>query len=539
MGRSCLFVRFARCFLLSMLLALLGWTMPAVPAYATETDFSVTSVEIRGNFMMAEEILQKVVKEHLGSGKTVQDLEKIQNAIFSAYKRAGYTLVSIVIAEPPDPNGRLTVIVKEDILRSVKITGNKYLKDEQIRKALPALKTGQPINTMALDRQILVANENASRVLSVSLQTIDVGIFDAIVTVKEGKIIANSLSLDNTGMGNKGDNTQDPLRLQYRFIHYGLGAMRNATGVLIYSWSPRNTVQQYLAYYQHPLSAWGNSWYAMAAYSNTKTGLSNSGYGVFNVAGSGQFYSLHYVHPLYRSLRTKVALDVGLEYRNSTDNTTIYNIDVGPDVNSLPFSISGIYSWQRNRDSVSATVSYVQNIPGGYLNNDDAYMGVSPYASAHYQLWRGSMSYIHRFRKDWIFHTRVDWQYATQALIPDEQIGLGGVRSIRGFREREALGDKGIVASFELYTPPVTPGLRLVVFYDVGQLWYYQLDENSLFGNPSFSCIGPTTLASAGIGLRWTINSWLSFNADYAYVIKGYITAQHDSRLHFDLTATF
>ena len=527
--------------ILLVLPLLLFLTFPgALPSVAAAEDtYLVSKVEIRGNFLFAEETLQKAIQEYLGPRKTVRDLESIQNAIFSSYKQAGYTLVSIAIAGPPDRDGLLTVIVKEDILRSVKVTGNKYLKEEHIRQSLPALKTGHAINTKALDRQVLVANENPSRVIRVALQTIDVGVFDAIVTVKEGKFITNSLTLDNTGMGYKGEDNQDPLRMHYRFVHSGLGARRDATGVLIYSRSPRNTVQQYLAYYQQPISSWGNSWYAMAAYSNSKTGLSDSGYGVFNVAGSGQFYSLHYVHPLHRNLNSKLALDVGLEFHNSVDNTTIYDIDVGPDVNSLPLSITGLYSWQGTRDSASAAVTYIRNLPGGYLNDNDAYSRVRPYATAQYQLWRGNLSYIHHFRKGWIFHTRVDWQYTTQPLIPDEQIGLGGARSIRGFREREALGDKGVTASFELYTPPVTPGLRFVVFYDAGQFWNYTLDENSLFGSPSFSCIGPTTLSSAGVGLRWTINRWLSFNADYAYVIKGYITAQHDSRLHFDLTATF
>ena len=519
-------------------------SLPVVAA-ADET-YQVSKVEIRGNFLFAEETLQKAIQEYLGPRKTVRDLESIQNAIFSSYKQAGYTLVSIVIAGPPDNNGLLTVIVKEDILRSVKVTGNKYLKEEHIRQALPALKTGHAINTKALDRQVLVANDNPSRVIRVALQTIDVGVFDAIVTVKEGKFITHSFTLDNTGMGNKGEDNQDPLRLQYRFVHSGLGARRDATGVLIYSRSPRNTVQQYLAYYQQPISTWGNSWYAMAAYSNSKAGLVDTGGGMVNAAGSGRFYGLHYVHPLYRSTGTKFALDFGLEYRNSIDNSTFViesqEYEYGPDANSLPLSITGIFNWQGTRDSLSATISYVRNIPGGHLNNDEAYIAVNPnamFASANYQLWRGNLSYIHHFRKGWIFHTRVDWQYTTQPLIPDEQIGLGGVRSIRGFREREALGDKGVMASFELYTPPVTPGLRFVLFYDVGQFWIYVLDENYLFGSPSFSCIGPTTLSSTGVGVRWTINRWLSFNADYAHVIKGYRTARHDSRLHFDLTATF
>ena len=70
--------------------------LPSVSA--AEEMYQVSKVEIRGNFLFAEETLQKAIQEYLGPRKTVRDLESIQNAIFSSYKQAGYTLVSIVIA---------------------------------------------------------------------------------------------------------------------------------------------------------------------------------------------------------------------------------------------------------------------------------------------------------------------------------------------------------------------------------------------------------------------------------------------------------
>ena len=98
-------------------------SLPVVAA-ADET-YQVSKVEIRGNFLFAEETLQKAIQEYLGPRKTVRDLESIQNAIFSSYKQAGYTLVSIAIAAPPDSNGLMTGTGKEDLLRSAKVTGKK------------------------------------------------------------------------------------------------------------------------------------------------------------------------------------------------------------------------------------------------------------------------------------------------------------------------------------------------------------------------------------------------------------------------------
>ena len=496
---------------------------------AAEDRFPISKIEFQGNFLFSEEVLQNATGGFLGDNKTVKDLEMIQNAVFSVYNKAGYKLVSVVIIDRPDSAGLLTVIVKEDILRNVKITGNKYLHDSHIRQALPALKTGYPTNVNELDKQLLVANEYPSRVLAISLKPIEVGVFEAIVTVTEGKMITHTISLDNTGNRN-----QDPLRGRYRFAHTGLGGRRDATGIFIYSRSPSNNIQQYLAYYNQPLSPKGDSIYLMGAYSNSKTGLTQTGYGNFNVAGQGHFYSLHYVYPIYRTLSTKLALDFGIEYRNSIDNTVTEegNIKLFQDINSLPLSISTQYNWQGKTDNVSFNITYVRNIPGGYLNDDETYYVVRRSSSSQYQLWRGTINYLHRFKNGWIFNNRYDWQYTTQPLIPDEQFGLGGVRSIRGFEEREALGDKGVSTSFELYTPPLGHGVRLLAFYDIGQFWSF---DTNFYGD----LVGPTTLSSAGIGLRWTINKTFSLNVDYAYVIKGYITPEHDARIHFDLSATF
>ena len=494
-------------------------------AVATSEDFTINQVVVQGNTLISNTVIETAMKKFIGFNKTVKDLENIRDAVYSVYKKAGYSLVSVGILDRPDAKGVLTVLAKEDILREIKIEGNKYLKRTDVLQLLPALRVGLALNMKTLDKQVMIANDNPSRSLSVALQTLDVGVFDAIVTVTEQKMITHTLSIDNTG-----NPDQDPLRYNYRFTHNALGIRKDAIGILIYARSPNGNVQQYLAYYNQPLGKNGDSIYVMAAKSNSSSGITDTGYGSFNIAGSGQFYSLHYVRPLYRSPTTKLALDFGFDFRSSVDETAFEGIDMGPDVNSKPLSLSVQYSWTGRSDSVSMHATYVRNLPGGYLNDDDTYLLSRINATSTYQVWRASLTYLHQFKNGWTFLNRYDGQYTTQPLIPDEQFGIGGAHSVRGFYEREGAGDKGVSASFELYTPPIHHGLRLLLFYDVAQIWSF---------DPYDDLIGPQTISSTGIGLRWTINRVFSFSADYAYVIKGYITPDHAKRLHFNLSATF
>lgn len=487
--------------------------------------FTISQIIVQGNTLISDRSMENITRRFLGERKTARDLELLQEAVFNTYKTAGYPLVSVAIFEVQDSLGQYTVVVKEDILRNIELKGNKILQEKHIRAILPALKPGASINVRNLDKQVLAANENPSRAIAVGLQTIDVGVFDAVVNITEGKMFTNTLTLDNTG-----NRYQEPLRYKYQFVHNALGPAQDATGAFVYIRSPNKITEQGLLYYNQPIHSNGGNIAVMAVKANSDSGVSQTGYGDYNVNGSGQFYSLHFTQPLYRTAWTKLAFDLGLEYHATVDNTSIFGIDVGPDVNARPLNLGLHYTRQGKRNNFSASINHVRNLAGGYLNDDDTYYIIRPNAVASYQLWRGNLSYLYRFKNGWLFNSRCEWQYATQPLIPDQQFGLGGAQSVRGFETRELLGDKGIGASFEIYTPPVSKGLRFLAFFDIGQAWVFDL-----YGDLS----EPSTISSTGVGIRWRINPVFSFSADYAYVIKGYLTPDHDTRLHFELSATF
>ena len=94
---------------------------------------------------------------------------------------------------------------------------------------------------------------------------------------------------------------------------------------------------------------------------------------------------------------------------------------------------------------------------------------------------------------------RANTQLASRSLLPLEQIGLGGLDSVRGYRQDFLLTDNGAVVSAEvqipvLRLPNINSMLKLAPFVDFGVGW-----NSSQQNNPD-----PNTLASVGLGLRWT-----------------------------------
>lgn len=68
---------------------------------------------------------------------------------------------------------------------------------------------------------------------------------------------------------------------------------------------------------------------------------------------------------------------------------------------------------------------------------------------------------------------RSDLQFSTRALVPLEQFGLGGLRSVRGYPQDILLTDNGFFASAEVQLPvlrvkKVGGVLQVVPFIDFG-----------------------------------------------------------------------
>ena len=96
--------------------------------------------------------------------------------------------------------------------------------------------------------------------------------------------------------------------------------------------------------------------------------------------------------------------------------------------------------------------------------------------------------------------SRVSAQISDQPLVPAEQFALGGLTSLRGYLQSEALGDDGIVGSIELRSPslaalankyinsPWIDDWRFYVFTDDGVARVIDTlpGQQSVFGLESF-----------------------------------------------------
>ncbi len=110
-------------------------------------------------------------------------------------------------------------------------------------------------------------------------------------------------------------------------------------------------------------------------------------------------------------------------------------------------------------------------------------------------------------------------QWTDDRLLPLEQYAVGGINTVRGYREDFNIGDKGWNLSVEgrlpildldlPFVPPETADGRfdLRPFVDVGRAWNNKGPKND-------------TLASIGLGFGWAITQKTDMEFYYGYQVE-------------------
>jgi hemolysin activation/secretion protein len=121
-------------------------------------------------------------------------------------------------------------------------------------------------------------------------------------------------------------------------------------------------------------------------------------------------------------------------------------------------------------------------------------------------VWLGQGQYIRNLdRRETQLVLRAAIQWTPDVLLPLERYAVGGVATVRGYRENELVGDSGYVASVELRYPLWRGALwrspanllQVAVFTDFGSAWGHGLFDRR------------QDLFSAGAGLRLNMNDRL------------------------------
>ncbi len=447
--------------------------------------------------------LQPIVAPLLGKSVSRLDLDTLRLELLQKCKTLGFLYPSVILPSQQIKQGIVHYQVYEGHLTQINIEGAERLHEDYLRKRLQP-DDGPLERTELQERfQLLLTDPLIERVNGALRPGANPG--DAILdlSVKRAKPYELHLGMDNYTPPTVGSYTG----------HLD-GTVRNLTGwgdFLRLNLNGSGGTKGISSYFSMPLNAYDTR--LNLGFQGSEANVIESHLKSLDIQNNFMDVNIGVSHPLYHTINRIFSVESQFAYRQT--HTLLQN-------SAFPAAFG-------NEDNGKATVSVVRLIQN-YLDRDvdrvlsfrssfnigidafDATTHSDNKPDSHYFSWLGQLRYVHNLdQRGTQFFFRGDVQLASRNLLPLERFALGGVYTIRGYRQNEMVRDEGYALGFELRYPLILPNeanghkLNLVPFYDLGGAW--NLDANGSKVDDVYQ-----TLMGIGMGLQW---SWEQFDADF------------------------
>jgi hemolysin activation/secretion protein len=482
---------------------------PVIPGNITVKKF-----EFEGNTAFSDEELGKAVKNYINKPIAFTELLQVEEIIKNKYTSGCQSET----AEQPCylnsgayiPANQVFVkegaIVKVQVLEGeieeIEVTGTHRLNPDYIRSRIQG-GISKPLNREKLleKLQLLKLNpliENLSAELAAgarpnqSLLTIKVTEADSFST----ELFTDNGRVPSVGSWRRGINISEGNLLGFGDRLSGEYTNTDGSNALDFS-------------YALPLNGSNSTMSLAGGISDTE--VVEPPFDRIDIQGDSFYFELGFRQPLWETPTEEFAL--GLTASRQESNTEIMgeNFALAPGAdNNGETRISSLLFFQdythRNFQEVFAMRSQFN------LGIDvfDATVNDDPLPDSRFFAWRGQGQYVRRLGQNSLMVLRSDLQFSTTNLVPLEQFSVGGLQSVRGYRQDALLTDNGFFTSAEVRLPILTVEkvqgvLQVAPFVDFGIGWNNgntpDPEENILFG--------------MGLGLQWQMGDNFTARFDW------------------------
>jgi hemolysin activation/secretion protein len=494
-----------------------------------EPPFDLLELRVLGNTVLDIQTIERVLTPHLGLGRTLSDVEAARGNLESAYHDRGFGTVFVDIPEQTiGPDGVVRLRVTESRIRKTSVTGARYFSNRQIRNSVPEAGPGVVPNLPVLQSQLGAVNavtvdRNVVPVLKAGPEP---GTVDLDIKVKDHLPLHAVAELND-------QYTADTTRLRASLaISYDNVFGHFDSASLQYQTSPQNLdeVKVFGASYVARLgSSAGQADRITLTFINSSSQVATVG--DINVAGKGRNYSARYSHPVANLFELQSGFTLGADYKDSAQDvrvssdsslsTPLSYASLQVAYNLLLRESSRTWTWAGSLAlGLSGLGSSRQEFADKCFHCRPNFSVLRMEAGMRQMLWRGLQLGL-----------QASGQYAVDPLISNEQLLLGGARSVRGYLEAEEIGDIGVRGAVEIRATQLFAGsnrwwsLQPFIFADAGMVRF----QKALPGQPT-----STSLQSAGLGLDFQARDFLSLSLVLAEPLADASrTKSGDERLEF------
>ncbi len=478
------------------------------PESSVPGTLTVKRFEFTGNTVISSQELADVTATFTNHPISFAELLQARTAVTQRYVDKGYVTSGALIPLQKLTEGVVTIQVVEGSLEDIKITGTRRLQPNYVRSRI-AIATQKALNVPRLLEALRLLQLNPLiRSISAEIAAGSTpGTSLLTIKVQEADTFKTQVSLDNNRSPSVGSFRRGGQITEANLLGFG--------DAINLEYSNTDGSNAYDFGYTLPLNPRNGS--LRLSYGNTSSNVIEPPFNQIDIEASSRYFDLTFRQPISQTPSEEFTL--GLTGSRRETDTSLLNI---------PFPLSAGAD-EQGRTRVSAVRFFQEWTKRGSTQVISARsqfsLGVGAFNAtinkeapdSRFLSWRGQAQWVSLLAPDTLFLMSGDVQLTDRALMPIEQIGLGGQESIRGYRQDVLLSDNGAFASAELRlpilkisqrgnpdTPPYRSMLQLTPFVDLARGW------NSKGSKPD-----PNTLAAVGMGLLWQQGDSLTLRLDW------------------------
>lgn len=448
--------------------------------------FVLRTVDFDTSEILTPAVRDAVVAVYMGHEVTLSDLYAIVEKINALYEEQGYITCRAYLPPQTIHEGRVHIGLFEGRVGTVEIQGNAHTRSLYIEDRMK-LKAGSVPRYRDMDEELRWFNATNDVTLHMTLKAGEKpGTTDFVLTAKEPTNDAFTLYVDNAGGEATGRWREG--------VYY--------TNRSLFGWRDRLTLgflhtrglNSFMAGYSYPLGLRGTR--IELSYNTNATKVIGGQYHAWGIPVNGHASALQVMlsHPLRVTPSMKVEASLTLSCQHSvTDIEEVSSLldDTFTDgIAALAFTHYGRGGAFYHRHALTY----------GRWKNDSLTRLAKP--SRRYAFYTFNGIYQRGAAHGQLFTLRTNLQISkTDDLRPSKQFFLGGVYSVRGYKENLLGAPNGFSCSLEYAAPVLNkPAVSLYGFLDYGTLWGgRELAEHHM-------------LLSTGLGLRARIEDTISLD---------------------------
>jgi hemolysin activation/secretion protein len=502
---------------------------PPQQALSAAPLFVLHGIKVIGNTVLDQASIDRVVAPYIGKAASIASLDTIRRELTLLYIKRGYINSGFRIPDQNVTNGVIRFQAIEGRVTGANVSGTKYFKPEYFKARLErGLTTPFNIAELESEQQILLQDSLVRR-LNIELLP---GLVPGEATVHADLLEAHPYFL-TAQIANDQSPTVGEVRGQ---LQGGVANILGVGDILAAEYGRSYGVNDGAIGYSVPLAP--DDTRLSFRYDINGTVVVSPALSPLNITSNYDSFALGLSRPFYRTPEATLTLGTSFEVRRA--QTFLlgmpFSFTAGSSNGVSNVTALRLYGEWIDRDAdhalaLRSTVSFGLDALGA----TDTGTG----ASSNFVSWLGQAQYVRRIYKDWEAVVRGDLQLTDRPLFPIEQFALGGIDTVRGYREYLTVTDDAFFASGELRIPIATlrvphladtedaGKLQIVPFYDYGRGW--DVDRTTPY---------PPDISGAGAGLRWNVGSGILAEIYYARALRNVRagTSLQDRGIYFRLT---